>query len=249
MLAWLFNSMKTLITIPTLNEGGNIESLIHQVVEAVPCCDVLVLDSYSRDGTAEIVQGVAARHSNVHLMLVSASLGMAGALVEGFEWGIRHGYDRVANMDGDSSHHPRYLPGLLSSLSTADVAVGSRRGAVRSGEDWAWYRVLLTVCAANVVRTTTGMQIRDPTSGYRAFRTNVLRKCDLRSLSSRGFYFHVELLHLLWGAGCRIVELPIHFHKRAHGESKLSSGIILEAICLSYRLYVKSRKHAVTHFI
>ena len=139
-------------------------------------------------------------------------------------------------MDADLSHAPEYIPEFLRELERADVVVGSRYtegGGV--DKEWRFRRHLLSALANYGIRAVVGLKVKDSTTGFKAFRADALRAIDFNEFRCKGFGFQAEVAYACQRRGHRVVEYPITFYDRAHGESKLSLGIILEAF---WRLFL-----------
>jgi len=218
-----------LVIIPTYNERENIARILERLHASVPQAHVLVADDASPDGTGEIADSIAANDPRVHVMHRPGKAGLGAAYVAGFEWGIERGYDVLVEMDADGSHAPEQLPRLLAALEHADVVLGSRW--VRGGAivNWPRRREILSRGANIYVRIALGIEVRDATGGYRAYRRDVLEAIDYSAVSSQGYCFQVDLAWRVLGAGYRIVEVPITFAERERGESKMSGAIVREA--------------------
>jgi glycosyltransferase involved in cell wall biosynthesis len=227
-------SDRILVCIPTYNERDNLPVVLRRVRAANPDVDVLVIDDGSPDGTGEIADHAAAADPKVHVMHRSEKSGLGTAYVQGFEWGLDQGYDILVEMDADGSHQPEQLSGLLAPLdpagpNPADVVLGSRY--VDGGEvhNWPRSRLLLSRGGNAYVRLVLGLPLRDATGGYRAYRSEVLRKLELTEVASTGYCFQVDLAWQAWRAGFNVVEVPITFVERTMGESKMSKSVVVEA--------------------
>ncbi|MDJ0865643.1 MAG: polyprenol monophosphomannose synthase [Myxococcota bacterium] len=229
-----------LVVIPSVDERPNLETLIPAILEGPLDADVLVVDDGSRDGTPELVQELATETGRVALLARARRLGLGSAYVAAFRRALAESPARfVVQMDGDWSHHPRYLPGLVErARKGADVVVGSRYLRGISVVDWDLKRLALSRFGAWYARTVTGLPLTDPTAGYKCLRRAVLETIDLGALRSGGYAFQIELSHRAWARGFRVVEVPIVFTERRAGESKLNPSIALEAAwrCLELRL-------------
>lgn len=219
-----------LIIIPTYNESENIESIVARTLDASPELDVLIVDDNSPDGTGVIADAIAARSPRVTVMHRTAKNGLGAAYLAGFDRGLRDGYAKLVEMDADGSHHPEDLPRLLTLLGTHDLALGSRW--VRGGrvENWPFTRLLLSRGGNLYTRLALGISVKDATGGFRAFRSEALRRVDLRSVESQGYCFQVDLLWRALERGLTVVEMPITFTERVHGESKMSGSIVRESL-------------------
>jgi dolichol-phosphate mannosyltransferase len=234
-----------LVVIPTFNEVSNIELMIDAVLAALPLADVLVVDDASPDGTAEVVDRVAARHGadRVDVLRRPGKAGLGTAYIEGFSWGIERGYEVLIQMDADFQHDPASLADLIAALARgADVAVGSRYvagGSVPSA--WPWRRKALSVAANLYARTALRLPVRDVTAGFRAHRRALLERMDIATIGADGYGFQIGLTHRAALAGARITEVPIRFGERTRGTSKMSLRIMIEAFRLVARLAIRSR--------
>jgi len=218
-----------LVIVPTYNERDNVARIIERLHAAVPDAHVLVVDDASPDGTGEIADSLAAGDPRVHVLHRPGKAGLGAAYVAGFGWGLERGYDVLVEMDADGSHAPEQLPRMLAALEHADVVLGSRW--VRGGAivNWPRHREILSRGANIYVRIALGIEVRDATGGYRAYRREVLEAIDYRAVSSQGYCFQVDLAWRVLRAGYRIVEVPITFAERERGESKMSGAIVREA--------------------
>ena len=133
-------------------------------------------------------------------------------------------------MDADGSHDPAELPALLAALADADLVVGSRW--VRGGtvRNWPRSRELLSRGGNAYARVMLGLSVHDATGGYRAYRAATLNDIALHSVRSQGYCFQIDLTLRAVRAGKKVVEVPITFTERAHGNSKMSRAIVAEAL-------------------
>jgi len=221
---------RVLVIVPTYNEKDNLEPILARLHAAVPSTQVLVVDDNSPDGTGRIADRLAAADPRVHVLHRTRKAGLGAAYVAGFAWARAHGNDVVVEMDADGSHSPAQLPRLLAALERADLVLGSRW--VPGGEvvNWPMSRELLSRCGNAYTRIVLRLPLRDATGGYRAYRRAVLDTLALDEVASQGYCFQVDLAWQLWRAGHTIVEVPLTFVERAHGTSKMSRSIVLEAL-------------------
>ena len=133
-------------------------------------------------------------------------------------------------MDADGSHRPEDLPRMLSALVDADLVLGSRWVPGGAVVNWPKQRLLLSRGGNAYARIALGVPIRDITGGYRAFRRGTLLGLDLTAVASQGYCFQVDLAWQAVRHGFRVVEVPITFVERVHGSSKMSGGIVREAL-------------------
>jgi len=218
--------------VPTYNEAENIADLIRQIREAAPDADVLVVDDNSPDGTSPIVAKMAESDAKVHILTRTTERGRGTAGRDGFKWGVAQGATRVVEMDADFSHHPRYLPAIIAASANADIVVGSRY--VRSGREVGrtLFRQIVTKFAGVFLRWALGVTLRDPSSGYRCFRREVLEAVDLDSFISTGPSIVSEMLIRARRRGFSMVEVPIVFEDRTRGSSKLDTKMLIRTLAM-----------------
>ena len=225
--------MRTLIVLPTFNEADNIVEVLQKLRAVVPEASVLVVDDASPDGTADLVEEVAEQIGDVSVMRRPAKSGLGSAYRDGFRRGLSVGYDVMVEMDSDLSHDPAALPSLLSAVADgAALALGSRYIPGGSIPDWSWYRRALSRWGNRYAAAVLGIDVKDATSGYRAYRAEALTNIDFHTVQADGYGFQVEMAYRVLESGGRIVEVPISFTDRVRGESKMSSRIVIEALVL-----------------
>lgn len=221
---------RVLVVVPTYNEAGNLAGIVGRVRGAVPDADLLVVDDGSPDGTGEVAEHLASADPHVHVLHRAAKEGLGAAYVAGFEWGLERGYDRLVQMDADGSHLPEQIPMLLGALTQADLVIGSRWAPGGSVQNWPWHREVLSRGGNLYTRLAIGVDVRDATGGFRAWRRSALSSVDLATVASTGYCFQVDLTRRAAGAGLRIRELPIRFVERTRGKSKMNGAIVREAL-------------------
>ena len=225
--------MRTLIVLPTFNEADNIVEVLQKLRAVVPEASVLVVDDASPDGTADLVEEVAEQIGDVSVMRRPAKSGLGSAYRDGFRRGLSVGYDVMVEMDSDLSHDPAALPSLLSAVADgAALALGSRYIPGGSIPDWSWYRRALSRWGNRYAAAVLGIDVKDATSGYRAYRAEALTNIDFHTVQADGYGFQVEMAYRVLASGGQIVEVPISFTDRVRGESKMSSRIVIEALVL-----------------
>ena len=224
--------MRKLVIIPTYNESENIAAMIDRVLALDADFDLLVIDDGSPDGTAAIVRREQpAREGRLHLLERSGKLGLGTAYLTGFRWGLERGYDCLCEMDCDFSHDPDDLPRLVAAVEAgADVAVGSRYVQGVNVVNWPMSRLLISYFGSRYVQLATGMPVRDTTAGFVCYRREALAQIDLDNIRMKGYGFQIEMKYTAWRLGLRVVEVPIIFTERREGQSKMSGGIVREAL-------------------
>ena len=218
------DSAPVLIVTPTYDERENLEPLVRDLFRVVPEVDLLVVDDDSPDGTAERCRELAQRWPRLHLLRRQGPRALGRAYVAGLRWGLEHGYEVIGTMDADLSHAPRHLLAMLDELrGGADVVLGSRYVADGGTINWGLGRMLLSRTANRFSASLLRLPAHDVTSGFRLYRASVLRRVGLDGIRSTGYSFLVELLYRAHVAGARLAEVPIVFHDRRLGRSKLRS--------------------------
>ncbi|MFF4952117.1 polyprenol monophosphomannose synthase [Streptomyces chattanoogensis] len=220
----------TLVIIPTYNEAENIKPIVSRVRSAVPEAHVLVADDNSPDGTGKLADELAAEDEQVHVLHRKGKEGLGAAYLAGFQWGMDNGYGVLVEMDADGSHRPEELPRLLTALKGADLVLGSRWVPGGRVVNWPKRREFLSRGASAYSRALLDVPIRDVTGGYRAFRVETLKGLGLAEVASAGYCFQVDLARRAVRAGFHVVEVPITFVDREHGDSKMSRDIMVEAL-------------------
>ncbi|MEL4356791.1 MULTISPECIES: polyprenol monophosphomannose synthase [unclassified Luteococcus] len=222
---------KVLVIIPTYNEAENIEPIVTRLRTSVPDAHVLVADDNSPDGTGEIADRLhEADPEHIHVMHRKGKQGLGAAYLAGFHWGLDHGYNVLVEHDADGSHQPEQLPAILEALEDADMVKGSRYVKGGSVVNWPTSRLLISRGGSLWTRLCTGMDVKDITGGFNAFRASTLRAIDLDEIASAGYCFQLDLAWRVAKAGLKIVEVPIEFIERERGESKMSKDIVTEAL-------------------
>jgi len=232
----------TLVIIPTYNERENITRIVPAVLAACPACDVLVVDDNSPDGTGKLADGLSAENPRVKVLHRQEKNGLGRAYIAGFTQALAEGYEYVMEMDADFSHDPKDVPRIRQAVAEggADLALGSRYvGGIRV-LNWPMGRLLLSTGAALYVRLITGMPFSDPTGGFKCYRRKVLETIPLERVRSNGYSFQIEMTHTAWRNGFAIEEVPITFLDRSEGVSKMSGGIVNEALWMVWKLLARA---------
>ena len=232
--------MRTIVVLPTYNERENVAALLAAVRSTLPAADVLVVDDNSPDGTASIVEETAAELGQIKLLRRPGKHGLGSAYREGFAIALDEGYEAIVSMDVDFSHDPSSLPELLALLDAgADAVIGSRYVPGGATVDWPLHRRVLSRWGNRYTSLVLRLQVRDCTSGFRAYRASALAAIEPSSTTAEGYAFLTELVRRLVRSGYRVMESPIIFRDRRYGESKMSSRIIVESMLLVTRWGVR----------
>ena len=220
-----------LIILPTYCEAANIRLMIEAILSLPIEADILVVDDNSPDGTGQAVKALKESYPNrVNLLSRRQKEGLAKAYFAGFDWAFRRNYSIVVQMDADFSHNPKDIPRLLSALKGREAVFGSRYVPGGDTPDWNWDRKLISRIANTYARKVLGLGINDCTGGFNVWRARTLRQLIQKPLIMQGYGFLIELKHRLLRMGSEYQEVPIIFMDRTRGTSKLSTGIMGEAL-------------------
>ena len=223
----------TIVIIPTFNEIENIEAIIRAVFSQSPYIHILIVDDNSPDLTAVKVKELQKEFPDrLFLENRKAKSGLGTAYIHGFKWCLKKSYKFIFEMDADFSHDPKDLEHLYNAcyVEGADMSIGSRYINGVNVVNWPMGRVLMSYLASKYVRIITGMKIHDTTAGYVCYKRETLEALNLDKIKFVGYAFQIEMKYKTYLKKLKIVEVPVIFTDRTKGESKLSSGIISEAI-------------------
>lgn len=225
---------RPLVVLPTYQEADDIVTVLSRVRAAAPDAAVLVVDDGSPDGTADLAEAAAAELGSIGVLRRPGKSGLGSAYRDGFREGLARGASVLVEMDADLSHDPAELPRLIGPVQAgeADLVVGSRYVPGGSIPKWAWHRRALSRWGNRYAAAVLGIPVVDATSGFRAYSADLLRRIDLASVRADGYGFQIEMAYRAHQRGARIVEHPIAFSEREHGQSKMSSRIVVEALFL-----------------
>jgi dolichol-phosphate mannosyltransferase len=231
---------RALVIVPTYNEAESLPLVVPRILEQDKRIEVLVVDDNSPDGTGRMADEMAADDPRVHVLHREGKLGLGTAYLTGFKWALERDYEFIFEMDADGSHDAKHLPEFLAAIQDVDLVLGSRylKGRV-TVVNWPMSRLLLSYCANIYARVVTGHRLYDATGGFKCFRRRVLEAIDLDEVHSNGYSFQIEMSFRAWRKGFRIVEIPIVFVDRVEGTSKMSGGIVREAVWMVWLLRLK----------
>jgi len=223
----------TLVIIPTYNEKENIEAIIRTTFNQEKAFDILIVDDGSPDGTANIVKELQSEFPNqLFIEEREGKNGLGTAYIHGFKWALAKDYEYIIEMDADFSHNPKDLVRLYNACEKegGDVSVGSRYAVGVNVVNWPMHRVLLSYFASKYVRFITGIPVHDTTAGFVCWNRKVLEKIQLDKIRFVGYAFQIEMKYKAWKHGFNIKEVSVIFTDRTLGESKMSGGIVTEAL-------------------
>ena len=249
---------KALVMTATYNEIDNLPQLVTEVFRYAPNVDFLVIDDNSPDGTGQWCDSQSAADGRVHCLHRSGKLGLGTAIIAGMKYAIEHNYDYVLNMDADFSHHPRYLPAMLSGMESylplppgegrgegapchpIDVMIGSRYIPGGGTEGWPLKRKLMSRAVNLYARWMLWLKPKDVSGGYRCYRVSKLKELPFDEIRSRGYSFQEEVLWLLRRRGARFGETPIIFADRERGQSKINRAEAWAALRIILQLGLRN---------
>jgi dolichol-phosphate mannosyltransferase len=237
---------RVLVTVATYNEMENLPILVRDLQEALPAADLLVVDDNSPDGTGRWIAAQAEQNRQISVLHRPRKLGLGSATVAGLQYAVEHGYDYVVALDGDGSHDPRYIPGMLEAIDRPspdrpDVVIGSRYVPGGGTNGWPAYRRLMSRAVNSFARVMLGLSVRDCSGAFRCIRVEFLNRVDLSSFRSRGYSLFEETLWHFKKAGARFHEIPIVFANRQHGESKIDFRESISAVWMLLRMGIRNR--------
>lgn len=227
------NVCRIVVVTPTYNEKGNLSEFIEKVL-ALDChsLGLVIVDDNSPDGTGDLADQFATKHPQlISVIHRPTKLGLRSAYKCGFQYAMESGAEIIIQMDTDLSHSPEDIPGLVRKLDSADVVIGSRY--IKDGgldDSWSFLRKYLSYLGNLYIRLIGGIDVHDGTSGFKAFRRAVLDKVDFSTFRCYGFGFQAEFTRACLELGFVVIEQPIIFKDRIHGASKISCGIVFEAL-------------------
>jgi dolichol-phosphate mannosyltransferase len=223
--------MPTALVVPTYQEAGNIERFLKEAHNALPDATIVIFDDSSPDGTGEIAERVGRDLGNVEVVHRPAKEGLGAAYRHAFTYALEGGFDVVISMDCDFSHDPHVLPELEAAVrGGADVAIGSRYVPGGSTPDWPLRRRMLSRYGNEYARTALRLAMHDATAGFRAYSADALRGIRHETTRSNNYGFMIETGYRLTLDHARVAEIPIVFHDRTEGESKMAVPTMVETM-------------------
>lgn len=223
--------MRSVVVVPTYEEGENVEPLLRAIRIAAPEAAILVVDDNSPDGTAEVAERVGVEVGGVDVLRRAAKDGLGNAYRAGFAHALATGAEALVTFDADFSHDPALIPVLLAELeSGADLVIGSRYVPGGCTPDWPLHRRALSRYGNRYTGFVLSLPVRDATSGFRAYRASTLHAIGYGTTKANGYAFMTEMAFRIVSWGGAIVEVPIEFRDRRWGTSKMSARIIVESM-------------------
>ena len=229
----MFIPVRILVVLPTYNESANIEQILRSVRVNLPTANILVVDDSSPDGTADVAKTMSRELGSIDVLIRPQKSGLGPAYLAGFRWGMDRGYESFIEMDSDFSHDPASLPALIHPMTDgADLVIGSRYVPGGSIPDWKLSRRLLSRFGNLYAKWMLDLGVEDSTAGFRVYSGRILKEIELDTVTASGYGFQIEMTFRAKRAGAVIREVPIRFVDRVHGESKMSSSVVTEALAL-----------------
>lgn len=223
--------MRVVILVPTYNEIEALPVTMDRLLAAAPEAEVLVIDDASPDGTGELADSMAAAEARISVLHRAAKEGLGAAYLHGMRVALDRGADAVVEFDADGSHPAEAVPRMLAELEAgADLAIGSRWVPGGGIADWPLHRQAISRIGNVYARVMLGSPVRDMTAGCRAYTAELLRRIPLDRVRSQGYCFQIDMTRRAHEAGATVVEVPIVFRERELGVSKMTPGIVREAL-------------------
>lgn len=224
---------KTIIVMPVANEEETMAGLIEEIL-ALPYEELYlypVIDSFSKDRTEEIIRSYE-RTGRVRCIFYKESRGVISCYLEGYRQALVDGADYVIEMDGGGSHRPSEIPQYIDMLDAGYGCVWGSRFIKGGGmERQPIYRKLLSAGGTILANWVLGTDLKDMTSGFEAFRREVLERFDFSKFLSTGHMYQTEMRFY-----CRRykgIEVPIHY---TAGSSSLKFRSVIEALSILFKL-------------
>jgi dolichol-phosphate mannosyltransferase len=231
----------TWVILPTYDEADNIRPISTAILRALPEATLLVVDDGSPDGTGTIADELAAADPRIRVRHRVAKQGLGKAYLDGFRVALSAGAAFIVQMDADFSHDPATLPALLEPVvrGDADLVIGSRYTPGGGVVDWGLARRVVSRGGSMFARLVLGLDPHDLTGGFKAWRASTLQAVPFDGVHAGGYVFQIEMTFRASRGGARIREIPITFHDRRVGQSKMSRRIVVEALVVVVQLRIE----------
>lgn len=229
--------MKTVVVMPVANEEATMENIIKEIIAlSYDLFLYVVMDSYSKDRTADIVKEYEEKtNGRVRYIFHAKSNGVISCYLEGFRCALRDGADRIIEMDGGGSHKPSEIYRFVEKLDEGyDCVWGSRFCDGGDISNQPLYRRILSGGGTILANMVLGTRLKDMTSGFEGFQRNILEGLKLDEFLSTGHMYQTEMRFY-----CRklnTVEVPIHY-------TGSTSSIKLKSVTEALSILFKLKKH------
>ncbi len=234
----------TWVVLPTYNEAENLRPISEAILAQLPGATLLVVDDNSPDGTGTIADGLGAADPRIRVRHRAQKQGLGRAYLDGFETALDAGASVVVQMDADFSHDPAVLPALIGPVERdeCDIVIGSRYVTGGGVVDWSIFRQAISRGGSLFARTVLRLAPHDLTGGFKAWRASTLRDVPFDGVHAGGYVFQIEMTYRASRAGARVREIPIVFHDRRVGQSKMSRRIVAEALVVVVQLWLEEQR-------
>jgi dolichol-phosphate mannosyltransferase len=236
--------VRLVICLPTYNERANLEPIARRLGDVLADLDaeprVLVIDDSSPDGTGELADRLSGELPFVSVLHRTRKVGLGPAYVAGFRWALERDADRIVQMDCDFSHDPADVPRLVAASEDAGLALGSRYVEGGGTKNWGRGRRAISRFGSFYARTILGVPVRDLTGGFKCWHREALEALPLERIRTKGYAFQIETTYRAIRAGFEVAEIPIVFAERRAGGSKMTRGIVLEAVAAVPELRIRA---------
>jgi dolichol-phosphate mannosyltransferase len=236
--------VRLVICLPTYNERANLEPIARRLGDVLADLDaeprVLVIDDSSPDGTGELADRLSDELPFVSVLHRTRKVGLGPAYVAGFRWALEHDANRIVQMDCDFSHDPADVPRLIAASEGAGLALGSRYVEGGGTKNWGRGRQAISRFGSFYARTILGVPVRDLTGGFKCWHREALEALPLERIRTKGYAFQIETTYRAIRAGFEVAEIPIVFAERRAGGSKMTRGIVLEAMAKVPELRIRA---------
>jgi dolichol-phosphate mannosyltransferase len=233
---------RTLVVLATYNEVENLPGLVDDILRTLPTADILVVDDNSPDGTGKWCDTRAANEPRLQCMHRPEKQGLGSATIAAAQYAIRVNYDLFVTLDADWSHDPAHLPSLVRATEQADVAIGSRYVAGGAIDGWPLRRRIASRGINRLSRMLLRLPVRDLSGAFRAYRVGKLKELDLACIRATGYAYLEEILWHLDRAGATFAEVPIIFHERRAGTSKINAREAIAKLKTLSRLSIAPKR-------
>jgi dolichol-phosphate mannosyltransferase len=232
------------LILPTYNEADNLEPMVQAVLprmsEDGSAPTILVVDDASPDGTGRVADRLAAEIPELRVLHRPRKDGLGRAYLAGFAAALEGGADLIVQMDCDFSHDPADVPRLIAASEGAGLALGSRYVEGGGTKNWGRGRQAISRFGSFYARTILGVPVRDLTGGFKCWRREALEALPLERIRTKGYAFQIETTYRAIRAGFEVAEIPIVFAERRAGGSKMTQGIVLEAVAAVPELRIRA---------
>jgi dolichol-phosphate mannosyltransferase len=227
------------VIVPTYNESKNIVGILDSLRKHLPIgidTEIIVVDDNSPDGTGSIVEEYAKNSKkenaqSVQIIHRKTERGLSSAILAGIKYAKG---DAVVVMDSDFSHPPQTIPKMIEELqkSECDIVVASRYVNGGSVKGWPFKRKMISKGATKIARHGLGIKIKDPMSGFFAFKRNIINNIKFDAI---GYKILLEIL--VKARGVKVKEIPYEFINRKEGSSKLDTSVAIDYVKSLWKLY------------